>query len=120
MTSHGLLRCSPERLLAQASTRHGCGGVHLLDTGPRWRDGSGRPDRSTCWRTRLPDGSVLGWRLEVEQGANGVIAHLSAAVVSGRLARLPPKLQRLALLPWTEHELAVLTRAVEAPTALAG
>lgn len=114
MTSHGLVRCSPQRLLASAQERHAPCGPDRTERFPRWRDDDPRADRSTSWVTRLPDGSVLGWCLEVDAGANGVLAHLSAAVVGGRLTRLPGPVQRLVLRRWTEHELAVLARAVEA------
>jgi hypothetical protein len=113
MTSHCLVRCSPERLLGHASQRHVGRRVDPVGPVPRWRYPDPPADRSTCWCTRLPDGSVVGWCLEVEPGANGVLAHLSAALVTGRLARLPRTVQRLALRRWTEHELAGLARAVE-------
>lgn len=112
MTSHRLVRCGLDRLLGHAARLHPTGGQNPGPV-PRWRYTEPPPDRSTCWRTRLPDGSVLGWCLEVEPGANGVLAHLSVAPVAGGLTRLPVAVQRLALHHWTERELAGLARAVE-------
>lgn len=114
MTSHRLVRCSPERLLQHVARLHATSPTATRPV-PHWRHADPPADRSTCWRTRLPDGSVLRWCLEVEPGANGVLAHLSAALVLGRLARLPPAVQRLALKRWTQHELQVLARTVEGP-----
>lgn len=114
MTSHGLVRCSPERLLGHAAQLHGTDGPDPVGPFPRWRYAEPSADRSACWCTRLPDGSLVAWCLEVERGANGVLAHLSAALVTGRLARLPGSVQRVALERWTEHQLTRLVRAVEA------
>jgi hypothetical protein len=114
MTSHGLVRCSPERLLGHATQLHGAVSPDEVGAYPRWRYAEPPADRSACWCTRLPDGSLVAWRLEVEPGANGVLAHLSATLVAGRLARLPGTVQRLALRRWTEHQLMRLARAVEA------
>jgi hypothetical protein len=114
MTSHGLVRCSPERLLAHASQQHRPPGAdEPATTLAGWRYDDRPADRSTSWRTRLPDGSLVEWCLEVEPGANGALAHLSASLAAGRMARLPARLQRLALRRWTGHELAVLAREVE-------
>lgn len=114
MTSHRLVRCTAPRLLDHAAAAHP---EPLSDSDraglPHWRDRAPLPDYSFVWRCLLPDGSVLGWCLEVEQGANGILAHLSAGPVAGRATRLPHRLQRLALRPWTDRELAELARAVE-------
>lgn len=120
MTSHGLLRCSPEQLLGHVTQLHGVGRADPVGPYPRWRYAEAPADRSACWCTRLPDGSLVAWCLEVEPGANGVLAHLSAALVAGRLARLPGTVQRLALQRWTEHQLTRLARAVEAGSTTAG
>ncbi|WP_375425375.1 hypothetical protein [uncultured Friedmanniella sp.] len=114
MTSHSLVRCSTERLLGHAAQQHPVTGPDPVVPVARWRAHLPLTDRTTCWRTRLPDGSVLEWCLEVEPGAHGVLAHLSAAPVAGRLTWLPGPVQRLALRRWTEHELTALARAVEA------
>lgn len=114
MTSHRLVRCPAPRLLEHVAAVRP---EPLTDAErallPHWRHRPPLPDRSVVWRYRLPDGSVLGWCLEVEQGANGTLAHLSAGAVSGPVTRLPRPLQRLALGAWTGRELAGLARAVE-------
>ena len=117
MTSHRLVRCAPERLLGQVARLHEDSTRPPAGPVPRWRYPESPADRSACWRTRLPGGSVVGWCLEVEPGANGVLAHLSAATVEGRMTRLPAAVQRLALQRWTGHVLAVLARAVESAPA---
>lgn len=114
MTSHRLVRCSAPRLLEHAAAVH----PEQLSDGdraqlPHWRDRAPQPDRSSSWRCALLDGSVLGWCLEVEQGANGILAHLSAGPIAGRTTRMPGSIQRLALQTWTDRELAELARAVE-------
>ena len=116
MTSHRLIRCEPARLVHHASQVHASqvrSAAAPARELKRWRYGDPPAGCSADWRTRLPDGSVLGWCLEVEQGANGALAHLTAAPVAGPLLRLPDGVQRLALLPWTERELTALARAVE-------
>lgn len=114
MTSHRLIRCAGPRLLKHAAAVHP---EQLSDTDgaqlPHWRDRAPQPDHSSSWRSSLPDGSVLGWCLEVEQGANGILAHLSAGPIAGWATRMPGTLQRLALHTWTDRELAELARAVE-------
>lgn len=116
LTSHRLIRCDPSRLVRHAFWVHGTpvwGTVLAGGRLKRWRYLDPPVDCSAGWRTRLPDGSVLGWCLEVEPGANGALAHLTVAPVAGRLMLLPATVQRLALRPWTERELTALARAVE-------
>jgi hypothetical protein len=132
MTRHRLVRCQAAALFTEASRRHIRGQPGMADTGPAeaagavspWlgRSSSARP--VVCWRLRLPGGRWLDWWLEVEQGANGVLAHLSA-LPSSHLSRLLRfRLSRLALEAWTAHELAVLGRGAEsadsAPPNLSG
>ncbi len=113
MTSHRLIRCDSARLMYHAAR------IHLTSVGSasgehkRWRYEVPPDGCSTGWHTRLPDGSVLGWCLEVEPGANGVLAHLTVEPVSGRLTLLPPAVQQLALKAWTERQMTVLARAAE-------
>lgn len=116
MTRHRLIRCEPSQLVRHASAVHGTavdGSEPSAGELKRWRYAEPPAGASTGWRTRLPDGSVLGWCLEVERGANGALAHLTVAPVAGRLTLLPESVQRLALIPFTERELTVLARAVE-------
>lgn len=113
MTCHRLIRCDPSQLVRHASAVHGTPAEGPAPGLKRWRYAEPPAGASTGWRTRLPDGSVLGWCLEVEPGANGALAHLTVAPVAGRLTLLPATVQRLALLPFTERELTVLARAVE-------
>ena len=115
MTSHRLIRCDPSQLVEHASAVHGTSPSPdaAEDDLKRWRYAEPPAGTTTGWRTRLPDGSVLGWCLEVEPGANGALAHLTVALVAGRLTLLPATVQRLALVPFTERELSALARAVE-------
>ena len=117
MTGHRLIRCEPSQLVRHACAVHGTRADGTDAPGSRglkrWRYAEPPAGASTGWRTRLPDGSVLGWCLEVERGANGALAHLTVAPVEGRLTLLPETVQRLALIPFTERELTVLARAVE-------
>jgi hypothetical protein len=116
LTEHRLIRATRSDLLKIATLAHQCPSgevVRSLDV-PRWRNWDA-PDaeRAACWRTRWPDGSVVAWCLEVEQGANGVLAHLSAAPAAGPLRKVPPPLRRLALRAWAGRELAQLARVAE-------
>jgi hypothetical protein len=116
MTSHRLIRCDPARLVRHASAVHPTSAGNQTATSldlRRWRYVEPPAGCSADWRTSLPDGSVLGWCLEVEAGANGALAHLTLAPVAGRLTRLPTAVQRLALMPFTERELTSLARALE-------
>jgi hypothetical protein len=81
MASHRLIRSSFSDAGAAASVAHDRVSVH--------HDPSGRRVK-LCWPGQLA-GAVIGWELELEQGANGVLAHLSvgagAGVRSGRRIR---------------------------------
>ena len=115
MTSHRLIRSDGELLLRHACRLHpgATGSDAGVTRAAHWRGRAPVAGRHACWRTRLPDGSVLSWCLEVEPGANGILAHLTVAPLAGRLTRLPGAVARWALHPWAQRELAVLARAVE-------
>ena len=73
-------------------------------------DQSGRRVR-LVWTSARP-GLQLAWMLEVEQGANGVLAHLTAEPVAGPLIRLALRWRRLAVQPLSTHELRQLAELV--------
>ena len=119
MTTHRFIRSTCREVLDYAAELHAPDGVEVATRAepvPHWRHGHGPDlDRSRCWRTRMPGGTVVIWCLEVEPGANGVLAHLSAAPARGPIRRFPPVIPPLALRAWTARELASLARTVELP-----
>lgn len=119
MTTHRLIRSTCREVLDHAAELHASDNVDSAARAepiPHWRHGRGPDlDWSRCWRTRMPGGAVLIWCLEVEPGANGVLAHLSAAPARGPSGRLPPPIPPLALRAWTARELASLARVAETP-----
>jgi hypothetical protein len=120
MTRHRLVRCQAAALFTEVSRRHAGGRRGEADTisdeaqimAP-WLGRSSRPRPALRWRLRLPGGRWLDWWLEVEQGANGVLAHLSADLSPPASRLLPSRLSKLALEAWTAHELAALGRRAE-------
>jgi hypothetical protein len=66
------------------------------------------------WSSALP-GHQIVWTLEVEQGANGVIAHLAVVPARGSLTRLRSRWQRLALQPLTARELGLIAERATCP-----
>ena len=121
MTRHRLVRGQAAALFTEVSRRHVRGRAdgpgtrpdQAAEAVPPWLGRSSSPHPVLCWRLRLPGGRWLDWWLEVEQGANGVLAHLSALPSSHPSGRPPSRLSRLALEAWTAHELAVLGRGAE-------
>ena len=121
MTRHRLVRCQAAALFTEASRRHVGGKAGITRTSPAdaagatppWLGRSNSQHPAVRWRLRLPGGRWLDWWLEVEQGANGVLAHLSAVPSSHPSRLLQFRLSRLALEAWTAHELAVLGRGAE-------
>lgn len=120
MTRHRLVRCQADALFTEVSRRHGDGRRGAADTIPEgaeaaapWLGRSSRPHPALRWRLRLPGGHWLDWWLEVEQGANGVLAHLSADLSPPASGLLPTRISKLALAAWTAHELAALGRGAE-------
>jgi hypothetical protein len=117
MTTHRLIRCTLDHLLQHAGRLDPVAAEPVTDGTdfPHWRYGPDAPgDRVARGRTRWPDGSVVTWCLELEPGANGVLAHLSADAAAGPLHRLPRPLCRLALRSWSGRHLTRLARAAEA------
>ena len=120
ITRHRLVRCQAIVLFTEVSRRH-AGGQPSEANGDTaeagvaapWLGYSSHPHPAVGWQLRLPRGRWLDWWLEVEQGANGVIAHLSAVPSQRAFSPLPPRLCRLALEAWTAHELAALGRGAE-------
>ena len=79
-----------------------------------WLGRSRRPRPVARWRLHVTGDRWLDCWLEIEQGANGVLAHLSAAPAPGTTWPLPSRrVSRIALEAWTAHELAVLARGAE-------
>ena len=118
MTRHCLVRCPTQVLLDQAMRRHP---IQLRDGFPidqvdnlvSWFGSTGRRPRSTLvWRQRFPGNLHLRCCLEVEQGANGVLAHLSAKPATATTWPLAV-LSRLAVEAWIAHELSILARNAE-------
>ena len=117
MTCHRVIRCDPQTLLRRARQ------VHSSEVGPpggpvaapRWRYvDTVPPGCATDWVVRLPDGSTVSCCLETERAANGVLAHLSVAAVSGRVCRLPNRVRRLVLQAWAGHVMSDLAHGLEA------
>ena len=118
MTRHRLVRCQAAALLTEASLRHaddepGKAATGATETGAPWLGRCGQSCPAVRWRVQLPGGRWLDWWLEVEQGANGVLAHLSAVLSPRGFGILPSPLSRLALEAWTAHKLASLSRGAE-------
>jgi hypothetical protein len=74
---------------------------------------SQRARPAVFWRQRLPGNLQLRCCLEVEQGANGVLAHLSAQPMPDTTSPLAVLVSRLAVERWIAHELSVLARSAE-------
>ena len=120
MTKHCLIRSTLAAVLKSAAQRHA---QDDLDSGtgianlPHWRYKPGAStDKTVVWRSGAADGSIVNWCLEVEQGANGVLAHLSAVAVAGPMTRLPRSVGRFALQAWTGVELHGLAKVTESST----
>jgi hypothetical protein len=120
MTRHRLVRCQATALFTEVSRRHATDQPGEADTGPAeaaavapWLGRSSHPRPAVRWRLQMPGGGWLDWWLEVEQGANGVLAHLSAIPSPPASRPLTSRLSRLALEAWTAHELAALSRGAE-------
>ena len=120
MTRHRLVRCQAAVLFTEVSRRHAGGQSSEANGDPPesavtapWLGCSSHRRPAVRWQLRLPRGRWLDCWLEVEQGANGVIAHLSAVPSPHAFSPLPPRLCQLALEAWIAHELAALGRGAE-------
>jgi hypothetical protein len=119
MTSHRLVHCQMPDLLELARLRHPDATAPGPDASPgpdgRWFPRSSPPGSfALSWTGHLPGPSVhrdVVWWLEVERGATGVLAHLSAQVLEPRSR--PAPLSSLALHAWSGRELATLAREAE-------
>ena len=119
MTRHRFIRCTADVLLDRAQRRHP--GQHRDGSSTDPHDwvvswfGSTSPRRrpAVVWRQQLAGNLDLGCCLEVEQGANGVLAHLSVKPTTDTTWRLAMLVSRLAVDAWVAHELSILARDAE-------
>jgi hypothetical protein len=106
VTIHRLMRCSMPYAILAATTLNRT--AHL-DEGKQ-----GRRAR-LHWSSTLP-GNTIAWTLEMEQGANGVLAHLTAEPAHGLLTRLRHRWGCVAVQPLSAlklNELVVLASQSE-------
>ena len=120
MTRHRLFRCQASALFSEVSRRHAGGQTSVAVNGHAdagavapWLGRRSSPCSAMRWRVLLPGGGWLDWWLEVEQGANGVLAHLSAVPSPHALRLLKSRLSWFALEAWTSRELIALGRGAE-------
>jgi len=109
---HCLVRTPPHVLLAQAALRHDATRCAASTTSvPVWLEKL-RPE-AVAWRSDLPGSWQVEWCLEVEPGANGAMAHLTAVATSepGRPCR---GIADTLLGRWAAHELGALAETAEA------
>src|SRR4051812_35999239 len=107
MTCHRLVRCRADQLIGQVAHRHpgsapDASTAEVLGVTP-WLPPTSRRPR-LAWRQQLPGNRSLGCCLVIEQAANGVLAHLSAAPTSGARWPLPARAYRLGVELWAAHE----------------
>jgi hypothetical protein len=119
MTRHRLVRCQAAALFSEASRWHDVSQFNEADTCPADAAAEAPGWAEPVDLTPPYGGGIhcrgrwLDWWLEVEQGANGVLAHLSAVPSPNAFRPLSSRLSRLALEPWTARELAALGRGAE-------
>jgi len=119
VTRHRLVRCPAQVLLDQAMLRYPTlprdgRPIDQVEGAGIWfscRSQRARP--AVFWRQRLPGNLHLRCCLEVEEGANGVLAHLSAQPIPDPTSPLAVLVSRLAVEPWIAHELSILARDAE-------
>lgn len=115
MTCHRLVRCPADLLIDQVIRRHPHSRAHREGDAAgvtSWLPArSGRP--RLVWQQEFPGSGWFGCCLVIEQGANGVLAHLSAAPVRVSRSPLLDRMSRFAADVWGAHELALLARSVE-------
>lgn len=117
MTRHLLVRCPAQVLLDQAVRRHPTQQREPLDqvdpvaSWLSWPSKQRRPP--VIWRQRLPGNLQLRCCLEVEQGANGVLVHLSAVPATDPTWPPAAMVSRLAVEAWIARELTILARDAE-------
>lgn len=118
MTSHRLIHCTVTDLVAAAAQRYTLLGDDQAIPVPRWwaahnpRDAASVAWHCTNHSTR-PARGRLAWRLDVEPGATGVLAHLAAATAPARPWPVPTVVIRVLLAAWARHELAMLAQSAE-------
>lgn len=102
MPCHRLIPCDLDHALSAAVARHAQLSVHAHRVGRSARLG---------WWSRLA-ANTISWTLEIDQGATGVLVHLTAEPVSGPLLRLSWRARAVLLRPFSVHELTELARMV--------
>jgi hypothetical protein len=118
VTCHRLIGCGLSNVREHVAELAGAEIASTATEWPRWFP-HGAPRRAVVkgWREFGP-GPHPGWPidccLEVEQGANGVLAHLSAMPASDQPWPLPGPVTDLVVRMWTARRLAKLANAVEA------
>lgn len=114
MTRHRLVRCDVDDMIDSVRRRHPDSWTdHSLNgsSAAPWRADGSRPPR-LVWQQRIAGEARLDCRLEIDQGANGVLVHLSAAPASAtKLAA--GRVARIAVEVWCSSELATLVRDAE-------
>jgi len=115
MNKHCLIRSTCPEVMAEAIRlgAHDQPGVFVGQVVPQWRYRQAKlSGRIARGKIQIPGGSVSGC-LEIEPGATGVLAHLSATLDRGPLSELPPPLLRLTMQAWAARKLTQLAQTVE-------
>ena len=115
MTQHRLVHCpSPAQFSRLARQAHVPCVSWRSPAFRHWRCGQGEARASAVhWVEWLPGIGVIGCCLDSEQGATGVVAHLTASVI-GAAGPWPEPVRQLIVQRWTRRTLGVLAAGIEA------
>jgi hypothetical protein len=117
VTKHRLIRSTCPEVMTEAIRLWADDqpGVSIGRVVHQWRYRQAKLSGRIAWgNIPIPGGSV-SWCLEIEPGATGVLAHLSATPARGPLTELPLLLLRLTMEAWAARKLAQLAQTVEHP-----